>query len=374
MFSLTRGGPFYHLMRRCRLVDANGRIRPLPLVLVTWIPLFAATIVEVFIGGRTDTPARDPVMHVRLLVTLPLLFFAENLLDARCAGVVNTIRRDSIVERATLDAIVARAEQLRDSWLVEAGLAIAVLLFGQLALWGIGEWGALVSSYGIRIHITFGTLWCVSFALPLVQFLILRWLWWWGVWTYMIVRIARAPLSLNTIHPDRAGGIKAMSTPVDGFAVFVAAVEFISSTAWTIQIHHKQTTMPSVTPTFVAYVVAAFAVSVGPLLLFVSPLYRARFRDTVALHGVARRYVDEFRRKWIVEPSGESPLGSSDIQSLNDIGGSFRTSEETKLVPFGTRTVVNLWVSALVPVVPVLLMSAPLHQVAIRFGKMFFGL
>jgi len=36
-------------------------------------------------------------------------------------------------------------------------------------------------------------------------------------------------------------------------------------------------------------------------------------------------------------------LGTTDIQSLNDLGGSFKTADATRLYPFGAGTLTRLW-------------------------------
>jgi hypothetical protein len=374
MFSLTRGGPFYHLMRRCRLVAQSGRVRVEWLVAITWLPLLASMMFDMIVGDPIDPAAHDPAMHVRLLITLPMLFIAEDLLEVRCAGAERTLRRDAVVERATWDAIIGRAEDLRDWWVVEAALAIAVLALGQIALWGTGGWSGLVTGHHMVIRPTFTTFWSVTFALPLVQFLMFRWLWRWFVWSYVLARMSRVSLSLNTLHPDKAGGLKALGAPIDAFAVYVAALAAIFSAAWTFQLHGGLTTLNEVSPTFFTFMIVVLLVACGPLTLFTTHLYRARYRDTVAYHGLGRRYVDEFRRKWILEPTGESPLASQDIQSLNDLCGSYITSSETKLYPFSVRAVVNLWGGAIIPMIPVLFATTPVAEIALRFGKMMFGL
>jgi len=355
-------------------VSPTGWVRVEWLVAIAWLPLFIAMILELATGAPVDSAARDPAMHVRLLITLPLLFIAEHLLEIRCAGAEKAMRRDAVVERATWDAIVSRAESLRDWWPIEAGLALGVLGLGQVALWGVGGWSGLVTGHHITVRPTFSTFWCVALALPLVQFLMFRWLWRWGIWSYVLVRMTRVSLSLNTLHPDKAGGLRALGSPIDAFAVYIAGLAAIFSAAWTVQLHERRTTLNEISPAFFTFVIMAFIVACGPLLPFASHLYRARYRDTVAYHGLARRYVDEFRRKWLFEPTGESPVGAQDIQSFNDLGGSYATSAATRLYPFSVRSVINVWGGAIIPMIPVLFATTPVSEIALRFGKIMFGL
>lgn len=80
-FSLTGGGPWLHVLMRCHLVDQRGRVRGSWLALAAWLPIAIAAVVQLVIAGRVDPILSDPTMHVRLLVTVPLLVVAENLLE-----------------------------------------------------------------------------------------------------------------------------------------------------------------------------------------------------------------------------------------------------------------------------------------------------
>jgi hypothetical protein len=372
-FSLTRGGPFFHVLTRCHLVDARGHARWVLLALAAWLPVVIGAVVQLAVTRHVDPILSDPTMHVRLLVTVPLLVLAEHVLELRAERAIRHVREESIAERASVDAIVDRAEHLRDSRLVEGAIAAVVLLLGQAAVWHVGGWGEVVSGHSLDRRFSFSTIWCLAIALPFVQFLMFRWLWRWVVWTYVLARLSRLPLSLNALHPDQAAGLKVLDAPIDGFAVFNAAIASIASAAWTTRILEHHATIESLTPIFFAAFVIATIVACGPLLLFSRELYRARHRDATAYHALAREYVDGFRRKWLDDhPHGEL-LGNPDFQSLSDVGGSFKTADKTRALPFGARAIVSLWAGAVAPLVPLVVVTTPISEAAKHFGKMLFG-
>jgi hypothetical protein len=73
----------------------------------------------------------------------------------------------------------------------------------------------------------------------------------------------------------------------------------------------------------------------GPLLLFCPKLVRSR-RDAVASYGgITTRYGRGLQEKWMEgeQPKDEPLLGSADVQSLADMGNSFRFVTEMGLVP-----------------------------------------
>jgi hypothetical protein len=373
-FTLTRGGPFFHVLTRSHLVDPRGRVRLLWIVLAVWLPIVVASLMQLAFTGHVDAVLRDPTVHVRLLVTMPLVFAAGNLLDARCEGTVRRSREEGLAERASLDAILDRAEHLRDSRFVEIAIAVVVFVLGQAALWGVAGWSVPVSGRHAAVELSFGTIWFLGFALPLVQFVLFRWLWQWAIWAYVLARLSRLPLAMTSLHPDQAGGLRLLSHPIDAFAVFNVAIGSLASAAWMTQIFDHKMTIEALTPIFIAAFVVETVLACGPLLLFFRKIYRVRQADVEAYHVLAREYVDEFRDKWLRDHPGEQVLGTGDIQSLNDLGGAYEKTEGTRLFPFNLRSIIYLWAGALAPMVPLILATQPLSQVAAQFGKMMFGL
>lgn len=363
-FSLTRGGPFYYLLRRARLTDAAGKPRALRIAAFAWIPLAVGTLFDVAVSGRIDAVATDLSVHARLLVMLPLMIAAENLLEARCATAARHAYEENLAHRASLESIFGHATRFRDAWHPEALLVLLVVALGQIFL---RSWS------GVREGtITFTRAWCFLVALPLVQFVLVRWLWRWAVWSYVLARLARLPLALDALHPDRAAGLKILAGPTEAFSLFLAATMSMISASWWERIHAGETTLQALMPQFVTFFVVAVAVACGPLVLFSRQLYRARHRDATAYHGLAREYADAFRAKWLGPHTGERVLGTSDIQSLSDLGNSYRAAEDTRVYPFDLRTIVVLAVGTVVPMVPLLLATAPVLEVATHVGRMLF--
>ena len=66
-------------------------------------------------------------------------------------------------------------------------------------------------------------------------------------------------------------------------------------------------------------------------------------------------------------------LGTSDLQSLADLGNSFRFVEQTRLVQFGLRDLVVFAIVLLVPFLPVALTEIPVHSLLLGIGKLLVG-
>jgi hypothetical protein len=115
-------------------------------------------------------------------------------------------------------------------------------------------------------------------------------------------------------------------------------------------------------------------VILGPLLVFGPKLEAARRAGLREYGTLAQRYAREFDEKWLRggAPTGEPLIGSADIQSLADLGGSFEMVKGMRVAPFTLRAVLHLSVTTLLPVLPLLLTVIPLEQLLGRLLKIIF--
>ncbi len=89
---------------------------------------------------------------------------------------------------------------------------------------------------------------------------------------------------------------------------------------------------------------------------------------------LAQRYVREYDAKWLRggAPPDEPLVGSADIQSLADLGNSFDVIKEMRFVPFSLQTVLQLALTTLVPVLPLMLTMISLEELLERLLKAVF--
>ena len=115
----------------------------------------------------------------------------------------------------------------------------------------------------------------------------------------------------------------------------------------------------------VALVVAVFVFAVlGPLLVFIPQLVRAKRTGLREYGALAQRYVREFDHKWLRGgAAADEPLvGSGDIQSLAELANSFGVIRTMRVVPFTKDTLLLLLVTPLAPVLPLTLTMVPLEE------------
>jgi len=109
-----------------------------------------------------------------------------------------------------------------------------------------------------------------------------------------------------------------------------------------------------------------------PLLFFTVQLDSAKRKANREYGILASEYVENFHRKWIQERGavGEPLLGTSDLQSLADLGNAGSAVSETRIVPFTKETVIRVAIIILFPLAPLTLTMLPLEQIIDQLIKL----
>lgn len=378
-FSLL-GGPLHRLGGRLGLVRRGTNSIPLGLALgaSAWAVLVGLAFAE---GVQSQIFSLSVIGgHVRLLVVIPLFFVCEALVDPGMAVFVRTIVRSGIVTDADLpafEAAVADAARFRDSWLAELlflGMAALVPLAApQLLAEGASAMHAPGRALG---EMPGAVLWYWIVCLTLFRFLVLRWLWRIALWCYFLRRVARLKLNLVPTHPDGVAGLGYLEVVQAGFAPLVAAISALASASAAESIVAGTATLKALSPAFALLLVVEAVMFLGPVCVFVPRLWRCRVTGLATYMDLASRYVREFDRKWLGSSpvSGESLLGSPDLQSLADLSNSVRLVTDMRLVPVSRRLLVTFMIAALVPLLPLLLLTYPVADLAAALFKMIFSM
>lgn len=374
-FSLTAGGPFYRVLVYLRLRTATTMTRCWWIGILVWLPIVLGEGVRRMRGIPYDPALLDLSLHVRLLFALPLMLVAERLLEQTASSAMRSMYVGNFTERAGLDVIVDSAERLRASWKVELVLLAIAVLGGQLVFWNVFGATGLFHGGAAAELLTFPRVWYALVALPLVQFVMFRWMWRWLIWSYVVARISRLPLFLLATHGDFAAGLTALARPVTAFTRFVLALAAILSAAWETQLLHARTTTTALLPMVTVYLVAALAIAVGPLLLLSGRLAGSRRRSLAQYGDFMRRFALQFHAKWIEHHplSTAEALVAPDMSALHDLGETFQVISKTRVFVFSPRTVFTVWFAGLLPMVPLFVSTLTVEQVLQRIVRTVLG-
>jgi hypothetical protein len=236
----------------------------------------------------------------------------------------------------------------------------------------------VASWYGVpadgKIHPSLAGWWLMLVSLPLFQFLLFRWYFRIFIWARFLWQVSRIELDLMPLHPDRCGGLGFLSNLSHAFAPLLVAQGALLAGMMADKIFFAGAHLTDFKVEIAGVVAVLVFVIVTPLLVF-SPMLAAAKRAGMRKYGaLAQRYAREFDRKWLRAgtPADEPLIGSADIQSLADLGNSYEMAKGMRFVPFTLRTVVQLAIATLLPVVPLMLTMMSVEELAMRLVKIAF--
>jgi hypothetical protein len=375
-FSLFRGGLVYRIGVLLGLVGDDRRLLRLgvAIALVTWVPL---ALLSTFAGVAGQDPTitfwKSIGTHVRLLVTVPLFFFAEDVFDTRAADVLRRMLRIGLIlpkDQQGFAAAVRRAIRTRDTWSIEAGIFVltaGLIWFGVrqdlpqgVTTWrtgGDGQWSLAGWWYAIA-------------CIPTFQFLVWRWSWRLLVWTGLLWRISQLQLQLIPTHPDAAGGLGVLGVAHVDLAPLAVGASAILSSSYAEQMLFAGAAPATFAVSLTAIIVGATLALVLPLALFTPQLIDTKQRALLDYGDLAAEYTRAFASKWVdTTRRHDDLLGTADIQSLADLGGSFELIRSMTILPISRSQIGLLAGAAALPFAPLILLAFPIDQLIINSLK-----
>lgn len=375
-FSLVLGGPLFQFLRRAHLSDDTLRLVRQRMIVITalvWLPLLVLSTLEgQVLRGSVRVPfLLDLEVHIRFLVTLPLLIAAELVVHRRMQSLVKVFLERHLIPQSAMtkfDAAIASAFRLRNSVLAEVLLIAIVYGVGILILWrhymalDTATWYA-TPSVG-RSTLSLAGIWYGYVSLPIFQFLLCRWYFRLVIWSRFLWQVSRINLSLIPTHPDRVGGLGFLSNTVYAFALLAFAHGTLLAGMLANRIFFLGAALPGYKIEIGVMVIWVLCLVIGPLLVFAPQLARTKRMGLREYGTLAEDYVRQFDTKWLRGgASADEPfVGSGDIQSLADIGNSFEIVRTMRIAPVTRDTILRIVLATLAPVVPLALTMMPLEE------------
>jgi hypothetical protein len=385
-FSLILGGPLYQLFQRAYLAGPALemlRRRLLVTTLFAWLPLLVLSVAagDAWGSGVAMPFLRDLDAQVRFLVALPLLLLAEIVVHDRMRPVVGQfVGRHLIAESSATEfaAALASFQRLRNSVIAELAMIALVYGVGVRLIWQAHTAISQSSWYGVTAAGTWepslAGWWLAWVSLPLFQFMLLRWYFRLFVWGRFLWKVSRMELKLMPTHPDRCGGLGFLSGVSAAFAPFLMAQGAVMAGSIANQIFFGGAKLPQFKLEVISLVVGMLLAVVGPLLVFVPVLARAKRFGLREYGALAHRYVREFDQKWLRSAAApaEPLVGSGDIQSLADFGNAYEIIRTMRPIPFSREALLQLVVFTVLPLVPLSLTMISIEQLVDRLLQVAF--
>jgi hypothetical protein len=179
-------------------------------------------------------------------------------------------------------------------------------------------------------------------------------------------------LSLQPAHPDRAAGLGFVGLTHGAFAPLVFAVMAGAAGVLANLVLAGQVDLPALKWVIPTLLLLILVIIIGPLFVFMPQLIQLKREGQYNYGALAARYARDFDAKWIrgQAPPDEQLVGSADIQSMADMGGTLEPVVGMRVLPIDFATVRLLVGSAVLPMLPVICLKIPVSELL----KRVFGL
>jgi hypothetical protein len=281
-------------------------------------------------------------------------------------------------ETPNFSAIIKRINKLKDSWIVDGVLLLLVFVIPFLVNFesGVGTTSSL--SYIMKAngeHLTYGNRFYFWFCLPLYRFLLARWFWHLGLWSYFLFQIQKLKLNLIPTHSDGVGGLGYLEVVHAYFSPLSLALSAIISAAFAEGIITGKQQFESLYSLIPLAVSMNLLIFLAPLFIFFKKLKTCKINGLKNYMIMSSHYVDNFDHKWIDSKAviRQSQLGTPDLQSLADLSNSIKIIQEMRIVPLSKQLAATFVVTGILPFLPFLLLKFNLNELLILVFKLVTG-
>ena len=383
-FSLVLGGPLYQLFRRAHLDDdvvSHVRQRILVICGIIWLPLLLLCAISgTLLGGIAVPFLHDVETHARFLLAVPLMILAELLVHQRMRGIVMQFVERKLVPEVSM-AQFRKAAVSAMAWRnsLPAELAIVAIVFPlgyyvrtRVFALEASTWYATAGSDGVSL--TLPGIWFSWVSNPILQFLLLRWIYRLAIWARFLWQVSRIELALIPTHPDRNAGLGFLGGSVHAYSPLLASFSAMSAGLVASRIFHEGASLAEFKIEIVSLVLFGMVLVLGPLTVFAPQILLAKRRGKREYGAFAADYTREFDRRWLRNADhDETPLlGASDIQSLADLDTAYSVIKDIRAVPFSRDLLLQLVWATLAPFAPLVFTMIPLEELLDRMIKIVF--
>jgi hypothetical protein len=375
------GGPLNRLGERMGLVKAGTDSSWYGAVigLSTWSILMVLTLLQ---GSAGKVFAVSYLAgHVRLLVVIPLFFICEAWVAPRMAEFVRNIVNSGLVPETDLPKLeitLRRINRIKNSWVVEAFLFLLMFVVPLFETSSFLPGKTASASWIIEQaggHLTLPNVFYLWFCLPLFRFLMARWFWHLGLWWYFLIRMKKLRLRLLPTHSDGVGGLGYLEVVQEHFTPLAMAFSAILAGSLAEEIISGTMQFESLYYLIPIVLLLNLVFFVGPLLLFSHKLWACRIKGLNEYMAMAHHYAEAFDQTWLRDKTvtGQSQLGTSDIQSLADLTNSVRVIRDMRTILVNKRLLIAYSVAVILPFVPFVFVKFSVAELVVKLFQIIAG-
>jgi hypothetical protein len=340
--------------------------------LIAWVPLALLAAAEGHAIGPTpqESMLLDVAAHARYLVALPLLVLAESVCLPGLGAIARFFGETGLIAGTSRPRYLELMESTRRLLLSPRNdisillLAVVVtVLVGRPLYQGTGSTWVTPASDGIH-GISFAGWWRALVSQPLYLLLLLGWVWRIALWARLLYGVSRLELNLIPAHPDRAAGLAFTGLSIRSFFLLAFALSVPIAGAVAQEIIHEGRSLTEFKYLVAGVVIADILLFTAPLFVFSTPLWREKTRGIFQYGALATVVGQEFERRWLKWGLERSEMMETpDFSAASDLFAITANVHELRLFPVSSIQVALLAFTALLPFVPVVLLTVPLKEI-----------
>lgn len=384
-FSLVLGGPFFQLLKRVHLSGKElelVKLRIVALAMFAWLPLLLLSILNGQAWGDSlNLPfIEDLDVHIRFLVALPILIFAELLVHQRISIVVKEFQERKLIPDSEINKFhnaISSALRLRNSFIAEIAIVVLIYGIGYQLVWdqtaGLDS-SAWYSNQALeKGNISLAGIWFRYLSLPVFQFLFVRWYYRIFIWARFLFQVSKIKLRLLPTHPDDVGGLGFLANSIFAFMPLAFAHGVLMAGLISNHIFQEGAMLLDFKVLIIVVVVLVVCLIILPLFFFSSQLSEAKRKGSMEYGRFASQFVKEFDDRWLKKKgTGDDARMGHDIQSLADLANSFNVVEKMQFAPITKSNFIMLVVVTIAPVLPLVLTMMPLSELVKMLSGVLF--
>jgi hypothetical protein len=300
-------------------------------------------------------------------VAVPLLIFAEGMVEGTLAAVLPHLVSSGLVAPERRERMIAALEsvaRLRDAvhpWIVMAALVGTILL---VTLPGAAhhefQWVK-----GQPEGTGFGVWWYLYVGRTIFLALLLAWLWRLVLLLVLFKRIVGVGLSLVPTHPDRSAGLGFMARIPVMFAPVVLAISSVFAAGWAHQMVYHDATLAGLRTEMIGLVVGVPLAFLMPFVAFFGLLTRTKKQGLLDYGALIGRHGRLVRERWIEgKPFADAPiLAAPELGPIADTAAAYELIAKIRPLPLNLGSVVPLVGATTLPMVVLAVLQLPLKTV-----------
>ncbi len=344
-----------------------------PQKIIMWVILFAyvpIVIITAYDGtllkGEVEVPfLMDYFSQFRALIAVPLLIMGRKLVNEKLLQtnhyVADTLLDENEFKRVFAPAVekLARFNQKGyDEAIIILILIVYSLLMGQHNVSKImsmekSNWACEMING--ELTLTTAAKWQLFISTNIFRFIIVRWIWMYGCWVWILIKISGCKFNLALHHADRVCGLNMLVLPLRAFNNFFVALAIMSSGNLINKIVYEHENLESVKMEIVVTIVASFVFLLAPYLSFTKILQRAKNDAELWLSRRSAELSKGYQKQFVEKQPVDDAAEKVDASVMSDFNATYDVMLSIKPVPFSVRDVIGLAIPIALVFLPTLL-------------------